>query len=133
VKENEWAIASTIFALGAIMLSLGGAVSLARWWWRRRRPAVESRTRTYAEWPLLLLGFRANMDASLYILHAPEEIYWIARIVGPCVVVASVVLFVRLLIVLAGRAIRLVRPKINTELPSGPSWGRERALKGDQH
>jgi len=109
VDEETWVRGSTVLAIGAVLLSLGGAVSLARWWWRRRRPAVESRTRTYAEWPLLLQGFLAVMYGSLWLLRAPDEVFWIARsVIEPCVLVASVVLFVRLLIVLAGRAIRLV-------------------------
>jgi hypothetical protein len=66
------------------------------------------------------------MYGLLWLLRAPDEVFWIVRsVIEPCVLVASVVMFVRLLIVLAGRAIRLVRPTINTERPSGPSWGSE--------
>ncbi|WP_329314221.1 hypothetical protein [Streptomyces sp. NBC_01262] len=124
MDEETWIRGSTVLAIGAVQLSLGGAVILARWWWRRRRPAAESRTRTHAEWPLLLQGSLAAMYGSLWLLRAPGEVFWIAHsVIEPCVLVASVVMFVRLLIVLAGRAIRFVLSTINAESTSGPSWG----------
>lgn len=110
MDEETWIIGSTILAIGAVLLSLGGAVSLARWWWRRRRPVAESRPRTRAEWPPLLLGTALTAKGSLGDpLPLPELIGVFVAMAMAGLALASMIMLVRIPIVLIGRGIRLRR------------------------